>query len=162
MAENGCIRVGQTSSVYTLPDYIRASGRSIWKSVVLAGWIFLTPRRRGEAVSASFQHRQRCSVQRRRGALLLPLPLHKSVSRLPPLFSLYQYCQRKKTFQAIPPNFESAPLTAPIGNPRLFNQTFHLSFRVCGWGVSTYQWSFSAFTYRPSGLPAILTDGSVV
>ena len=23
MAENGCMRVGQTSSVYTLPDYIR-------------------------------------------------------------------------------------------------------------------------------------------
>ena len=92
----------------------------------------LTPRRRGEAVPASFQHPQRCSVQRSRGALLLPLPLHKSVPRLPPLFSLYQYFQRKKTFRATRQVFEDAATTVRWGFLRLFNQTipFFLMLRV--------------------------------
>ena len=140
-----------------------ASGRSFWKSVVLARWIF-----------------SNAKTQRWSGLRVFPAPAkmqctasswgiansHYPCVRVFPdclPYSLYINVSKKEDLRGDWPFFEDAQLTAPIGIPRLFNQTLYLSFRDCGgMGVSTYQWSFSAFTYRPSGLPAILTDGSVV
>ena len=44
------------------------------------------------------------------------------------------------------------------GVPRLFNQTIPLLLEAAG---VRYAMNVSKSTYRPSGLPAILTDGSV-
>lgn len=75
-----------------------------------------------------------------------------------PLFSFYQYCQRKKTFGATSKKSENATATVD-GVPRLFNQTFPFFLKL---RVLRYAMNVSKSTYRPSGLPAILTDGSVV
>lgn len=44
------------------------------------------------------------------------------------------------------------------GVPRLFNQTIPLLLEAAG---VRYAMNVSKSTYRPSGLPAILTDGSL-
>ena len=98
MAENGCIRVGQTSSVYTLPAYIRGERSELLKSVVLARWIFLTPRRRGEAVSASFQHRQKCSVTQSWGITDSHYPCVRAFPECLP-YSLYHIFKERRPFR---------------------------------------------------------------
>jgi hypothetical protein len=77
---------------------------------------------------------------------------------MPPLFSFYQYCQRKKTFGATGQILRMPQLPSD-GVPRLFNQTFPFFLKL---RVMRYAMNVSKSIYRPSGLPAILTDGSVV
>jgi hypothetical protein len=77
-----------------------------------------------------------------------------------PLFSLYHIVKekRKKTFRATGKNLRM-PQIPSDGVPRLFNQTIPLLLEAAG---VRYAMNVSKSTYRPSGLPAILTDGSVV
>ena len=99
MAENGCIRVGQTSSVYTLPSYIleRAVGafENLWFSPAEYSEA-KTQRWSGLRVFPAPAKMQCNAVV---GHCWLPLPLRQSVSRMPPLFSLYHIFKERRPFR---------------------------------------------------------------
>ena len=76
---------------------------------------------------------------------------------MPPLFSLYHIVKERRPFGRHAKFFEDAAATVRWV-PRLFNQTIPILLEAAG---VRYAMNVSKSTYRPSGLPAILTDGSV-
>ena len=100
MAENGCIRVGQTSSVYTLPIYILERAVGAFEN------LWFSPAEYSQRQDAEVKRSPRLSSTGKDavysvvvGHYWLPLPLRKSVSRMPPLFSLYHIFKERRPFR---------------------------------------------------------------
>ena len=108
MAENGCIRVGQTSSVYTLPIYILERAVGAFKICGSRPLNIPKPRRRGEAVSASFQHRQKCSVTQSWGIADSHYPCVRAFPECLP-YSLYIIFSKKEDLSSDTDKFRGWP-----------------------------------------------------
>ena len=108
MAENGCIRVGQTSSVYTLPIYILERAVGAFKICGSRPMNIPKPRRRGEAVSASFQHRQKCSVTQSWGIADSHYPCVRAFPECLP-YSLYIIFSKQEDLAGDTDKFRGCP-----------------------------------------------------
>ena len=99
MAENGCIRVGQTSSVYTLPIYILE--RAVGAFKICGSRPMNIPNAKTQRWSGLHVFPAPAKMQCNAvvGHCWLPLPLRKSVSRMPPLFSLYHIVKERRPFR---------------------------------------------------------------
>ena len=70
-------------------------------------------------------------------------------------YSLISTFQRRKNFRGNAAKFRGCLVTASISIPRLFNQTFHLSFRDCGGGYQLISEALQRSLITRPVLPAI-------
>ena len=99
MAENGCIRVGQTSSVYTLPAYIRGERSEHLKICGTRPQNIPNAKTQRWSGLRVFPAPAKMQCNAVVGHCWLPLPLRQSVSRMPPLFSLYHIFKERRPFR---------------------------------------------------------------
>ena len=154
MAENGCIRVGQTSSVYTLPIYILERAVGAFKICGSRPMNIPKPRRRGEAVSASFQHRQKCSVTQSWGITDSHYPCVRAFPECLP-YSLYIIFSKKEDLSGDTAKFRGCPAyridrCSSSFLIRLFTYRFKTAVV---WG---YQLISEAFQHPPIARPVFL------